>query len=62
MTPTYRATPKGGQVIAVTTRERRTFLVQVCSGFRLACSSSVAGSPSTSNGGATMSSSRCCTM
>ena len=49
-------------VVAAITRERSTFLVQVCSGFRLACSSSVAGWPTTSSGGATMRSSRCCTM
>ena len=62
MTPTYSATPNGGQVIAASTRERSTRLDQVCSGFRLACSSSVAGWPTTSSGGATMRSSRCCTM
>ena len=43
----------------VTTRERMTRLVQVCSGFRLACSSRVTGCPSTSSGGAIMISIRC---
>jgi len=46
-------------VIAWTGPDRRTRLTQVCSGLRLACSSSVMGWPVTSSGGAIISSARC---
>ena len=62
ITAAYAARVNGGQVRNVTTRDRMTRLVQLCSGFRLACSSKVTGWPATSSGGATMISMRCCTM
>ena len=55
----YRTRTNGGQVRKLTTRERTTRLAQVCTGFRLACSSSVTGWASTSSGGAIMISIRC---
>ena len=59
MVAAYGTRPNGGQVRKVTTRDRTTRLAQVCSGFRLACSSSVTGWPRTSSGGAIMISMRC---
>ena len=61
-TATYQHTVNGGQVRAAATRDRTAFFTQVCTGLRVACSSSVTGRPYTSSGGATMISSRCCTM
>ena len=55
----YATTPNAGQVSQCTGRDLRTFFTRVCSGFLLACSSSVTGSPTTSSGGAIMISMRC---
>ncbi len=55
----YAAMPNGGQVSAAAARDRTIRFTQVCSGFRLACSSRVTGRPTISSAGATMISKRC---
>ena len=55
----YATTPNTGQVSQCTGQDLRNFFTPVCSGFLLACSSRVMGSPATSSGGAIMISITC---